>query len=87
MLRLSEVVAAIELELAVGERPFGHFDHTANRLVGPALGRGKGKLPPQEGSSRVHEETSHSQRRISFEAHVDPATGAVTYKKRILDTK
>ena len=34
MLRISELVKAIELALSVGERPYGHFDHDAKCFTG-----------------------------------------------------
>lgn len=83
VLRLEELVSAIELELAVGERPFGHYDHTANRLAGPSPVRGRGRSSadrPQTASV----EGSASGQRICFEVQQDPRTGAVIYRKKVM---
>jgi len=36
MLRLRELDSTIHHSQAVGERPYGHFDHDANCMAGPA---------------------------------------------------
>ena len=36
MLTIKELVPALQMAQAVGERSYGHFDHDSNGIVGPA---------------------------------------------------
>jgi hypothetical protein len=71
VLRVSELVPALLLAQAVGERPFGHFDHDANAVAGP----------PSNGS-RPAARAAGTAVFGNLEEYEDPVTGEALYRPR-----
>jgi hypothetical protein len=75
MLRLSTVVAAIQLAEAVGQRERGHFDHDSKRAIGPDSRRA-------DRESGVCVELSTESQVPAYTREVDPSTGEPLFVPR-----
>jgi hypothetical protein len=76
MLRLEEFIDAVSIARAVGERPYGHFDHDANRLCGPSVRRNSSV---KHGLSE--KEAAVVSSNTFYEVFEDPETGEVLYRQ------
>jgi hypothetical protein len=80
MLRFDELIKAVDFARAVGERPYGHFDHDANRLCGPVIRHHESIT-----AVSLKDEMSETKSQIStsntfYEAYESPKTGEVLYR-------
>jgi hypothetical protein len=77
---LDELIKAVDLARAVGERPYGHFDHDANLLSGP-FARNRRALTMRsrkKDTAQIEKPTVISN--TLYEAYEDPETGEVLYR-------
>lgn len=80
MLRISELVKAIELALSVGERPYGHFDHDAKCFTGSFV---KNYRSQSNYLFKQEDLTSKIQTIVPknrYEAFEDSETGEILYR-------
>ncbi|MGZ8174272.1 MULTISPECIES: hypothetical protein [Methylobacter] len=81
MLTLKELVPALQMAQAVGDRAYGHFDHDANAIAGPA----SVMSVPSVGRVKQSLDSSTTQQIASMDAFVareDPITGELLYYPR-----
>jgi hypothetical protein len=78
MLQENEYIEASDLNWALGERPYGHYDHDSQRLSGPYS---------RDNESDLHNGYHPRQDKIPstvcstrYEAYKDPQTGDILYR-------
>ncbi|WP_446809703.1 hypothetical protein ACH50O_21010 [Methylomonas sp. 2BW1-5-20] len=77
MLTLKEIVPALHMAQAIGDRAYGHFDHDANAIAGPATIM---TVPCSGRSSKPG--TLQTASMDSFKTEEDPITGELLYYPR-----
>lgn len=77
MLRIEELVKAIDLAQAIGQRPYGHFDHDARCFTGPAGNRNAVFTEGYQATAKSQQSCETEPRYETFE---DPDTGEVLYR-------
>lgn len=76
MLKINELVKAIDLAQAIGQRPYGHFDHDAKCFSGPSSNGSHAK----GGDVKNSLSPSGIEIKTRFESFEDPETGEVLYR-------
>ena len=77
MLRLDEILDALKLARAVGQIPFGHFDHDADCAIGPRIPAQRDRSPEKPRRNGV---SSAPTKRVKYERFEDPRTGEPLYR-------
>jgi len=73
MLTAKETIRAIKHVRATGQRPTGHYDHSAKCSTGPVTRRASA-IP-----SQVNYGSSEPKIKISLRSQINPETGEKTY--------
>lgn len=73
MLRLSDLLDAVEFGRSVGQRKYGHFDHDGHQMSGPTSS-------PVAIPSCTR--TGGERHRVEFESFRDPHTGEELYRRK-----
>lgn len=80
MLTLKELIPALQMAQAVGDRAYGHFDHDANAIIGPTP---VVALPPASRATQSSTlSTGQTVSMDAFEVREDPVTGELLYYPR-----
>jgi len=77
MLRIDELIRAIDLAQAIGQRPYGHFDHDARCFTGPASNR---VAPITHARIEPSELQQGNKTETRYESLEDPETGEVLFR-------
>ena len=78
MLTIKELVPALKMAQAVGDRAYGHFDHDANAISGPVPSIRLGSTPSRAAPSLSPQGKPTVSMR-HFDVREDPVTGELLY--------